>query len=84
VRSSQLTGRALEETLTTYQHLWNQVEAMEQETRAAATQDRPVEIRYDPAVVQAFIAHLPDTLQADSRLGREFLQETLQHLRIRG
>ena len=64
MRSSQLTGLALEETLTTYQQFWNQVEAMEQETRAAAAQDRPVEIRYDPAVVQAFIAHLPDTLQA--------------------
>ena len=82
VRGGRLTGRALEETVATYQQLWNQVEAMEQETRAAATQDRPVEIHYDPAVVQEFIAHLPDTLHADVRLGREFLQETLQNVRI--
>ena len=32
---TRLTGRALDETLGTYQQLWNQVEAMEQEARAA-------------------------------------------------
>lgn len=82
VRSGRLTGRALEETLTTYQQLWNQVETMEKENRTAIAQDRPVEIHYDPTVVQEFLAHLPETLHTDIRLGREFLQETLQHVRI--
>ncbi|PWB79905.1 MAG: hypothetical protein C3F08_05580 [Candidatus Methylomirabilota bacterium] len=75
-------GFSLEETLTTYQQLWDQVETIEQKTRTSDGQDRPTEIRYDAAVVREFITRLPDILQADVRLGREFLQETLQHVRI--
>jgi hypothetical protein len=59
------------------------VEAFEQEARvAAAPQGQPGEFRYDPAVVRTFAAKLPESLQADVRLGREFLQEDLEQVRI--
>jgi hypothetical protein len=40
------------------------------------------EIHYDRAVVEDFVARLPEALRADLRLGREFLRETLQYVRI--
>jgi hypothetical protein len=50
--------------------------------RAVTAEDRPAEIHYDPAKVIDFTAHVSEVLYANVRLGREFLQEALQHMRI--
>ena len=41
-----------------------------------------IEIRYDRGVMEDFVARLPEALRKDVRLGREFLRETLRHVRI--
>src|SRR5215470_3902734 len=40
------------------------------------------EIQYDRAVVEDFVSRLPEALRADISLGREFLRETLQFVRV--
>jgi site-specific DNA recombinase len=81
IQQGRLQGRALEEALGTYQRIWGQVEQLEQ-AQAATPQSTPIEIQYDRAVVEDFVARLPEALRADIRLGREFLRETLRHVRI--
>ena len=81
VQQGRLQGRALEEALSTYQRIWAQVEQLEQE-EPANPESAPTEIHYDRAVVEDFVARLPEALRADVRLGREFLRETLRHVRI--
>src|SRR5262245_1058441 len=81
IQQGRLQGRALEEALSTYQSIWAQVERLEHEL--TATRDSAgTEIHYDRAVVEDFVARLPEALRADVRLGREFLRETLRHVRI--
>lgn len=41
-----------------------------------------MEIRYDRTVVEDFVAHLPEALRGEVRLGREFLRETLKYARV--
>src|SRR6516162_5733313 len=41
-----------------------------------------MEIHYDRAVVKDFVSRLPEALRADVGLGREFLRETLQYVRV--
>ena len=81
IQQGRLQGRALEEALGTYQRIWAQVDQLEQE-QPANTECAPAEIHYDRAVVEDFVARLPEALRADIRLGREFLRETLRHVRI--
>jgi len=81
IQQGRLQGRALEEALGAYQRIWAQVEQLEQE-QAAKPESAPIEIHYDRAVVEDFVARLPEALRADVRLGREFLRETLRHVRI--
>jgi site-specific DNA recombinase len=81
IQQGHLHGRALEEALGTYQRIWAKVEQLEQE-RPADPDFVATEIRYDRAVVEDFVARLPEALRADVRLGREFLRETLQYVRI--
>ncbi len=81
IQQGRLQGRALEEALGTYQRIWAQVEELEQE-QPAKPKSAPIEIHYDRAVVEDFVARLPEALRADVRLGREFLRETLRHVRI--
>ena len=81
IQQGRLQGRALEEALSTYQRIWAQVEQLEQE-QPAKPESAPTEIHYDRAVVEDFVARLPEALRADVRLGREFLRETLRHVRI--
>ena len=81
IQQGRLQGRALEEALSTYQRIWVQVEQLEQE-QPANPEPASVEIHYDRAVVEDFVARLPEALRADVRLGREFLRETLRQVRI--
>jgi site-specific DNA recombinase len=81
IQQGYLQGRALEEALGTYQRIWAQVEQLEQE-QPENPESVPTEIHYDRAVVEDFVARLPEALRADVRLGREFLRETLRHIRI--
>ena len=81
IQQGRLQGRALEEALSTYQRIWAQVEQLEQE-QPENPESAPAEIHYDRAVVEDFVARLPEALRADIRLGREFLRETLRHVRI--
>ncbi len=81
IQQGRLRGRALEEALNTYQRIWAQVEHLEQE-QPANPESAPAEIHYDRAVVEDFVARLPEALRADVSLGREFLRETLRHVRI--
>jgi hypothetical protein len=81
IQRGRLQGRALEEALGTYQRIWAQVEQLEQE-QPAHPESAPIEIHYDRAVVEDFVARLPEALRADIRLGREFLRDTLRHVRI--
>ena len=81
IQQGRLQGRALEEALGAYQRIWAQVEQLEQE-QAAKPESAPIEIHYDRAVVEDFVARLPEALRADVRLGREFLRETLRYVRI--
>ncbi len=81
VKSGALGGRALEEALLSYQQIWDQVQSLEKEARS----DSPSpfkEVRYDRAVVEDFISRLPETLCAHVDLGREFLQQTLERIKI--
>lgn len=61
IQMGQLTGRALQEALASYQQLWSQVEAVEQELQAAPDRVRTPrgKIKYDPAVIRDFVAHPP-------------------------
>src|SRR5262249_60034661 len=81
IQQGRLQGRALEEALGTYQRIWAQVEQLEQE-QPATSASAPAEIHYDRAVVEDFVARLPEALRADVRLGREFLREPLRHVPI--
>ena len=81
IQQGHLKGRALEEALGAYQRIWAQVEQLEQE-QSAPPESAATEIRYDRAVVEDFVARLPEGLRADVRLGREFLRETLRYVRI--
>ena len=83
VRDGRLTGRALQEALATYQRLWEKVETRERRLpmpKYAVSQAS--EIEYDRAVVEDFASRLPEALQADVTLGREFLKETLRGIRV--
>jgi len=80
IQQGRLQGRALEEALSTYQRIWVQVEQLEQEQQANP-ESASVEIHYDRAVIEDFVARLPEALRADVRLGREFLRETLRQVR---
>ena len=82
IQQGRLQGRALQEALATYQRLWAQVEQLEQEPESSGSESAPVEIHYDRAVVKDFVSRLPEALRADVGLGREFLRETLQHVRV--
>jgi hypothetical protein len=81
IQQGRLQARALEEALGTYQRIWAQVEQLEQE-QPENPESAPTEIHYDRAVVEDFVARLPEALRTDVRLGREFLRETLRHVRI--
>ena len=81
IQQGRLQGRALEEALGTYQRIWAQVEQLEQE-QPANHESASIEIHYDRAVIEDFVARLPEALHADLRLGREFLRETLRHVRV--
>jgi hypothetical protein len=81
IQQGRLQGRALEEALGTYQRIWAEVEQLEQE-QPTNRESAPTEIHYDRAVVEDFVARLPEALRADVGLGREFLRETLRHVRI--
>lgn len=81
IKSGALGGRALEEALLSYQQIWDQVQSLEKEARS----DSPSflkEVRYDRAVVEDFLSRLPQTLCAHVDLGREFLQQTLERIKI--
>src|SRR5262249_31806318 len=82
IQQGRLEGRALQEALGTYQRAWAQVEQLEQEPQSTGRESSAVEIRYDPAVVEDFVTRLPEALRVDVRLGREFLRETLQYIRV--
>ena len=81
IQHGRLHGRALNEALQTYQAVSDQTEALERD-RNSTPEDQPSEIRYDRTVVTDFLARLPQALRADVRLGREFLRETLRHIRV--
>src|SRR5713101_7373207 len=81
IQHGRLQGRALDEALQTYQAVWDQAEALER-IRSSAREAQLSEIRYDRTVVADFLARLPQALRADVRLGREFLRETLRHIRV--
>ena len=81
IQQGRLQGRALEEALASYQQIWAQVEQLEQE-QPANPESASIEIHYDRAVIEDFVARLPEALRADVVLGREFLRETLRHVRI--
>ncbi len=81
VKSGALGGRALEEALLSYQQIWDQVQSLEKQTRSNSPSAFN-EIRYDRAVVEDFISRLPETLCAHVDLGREFLQQTLECIKI--
>src|SRR5262245_28028671 len=82
IQQGRLQGRALQEALATYQRFWAQVEQLEQEPESSGPESAPMEIHYDRAVVKDFVSSLPEALRADVGLGREFLRETLQHVRV--
>ena len=82
IRRGRLRGRAVEEALATYQQIWDQVEALERDRKEVLAEQAPTEIRYDRSVVEDFVAHLPEALRDEARLGREFLRETLKHVRV--
>ena len=66
----------------TYQQLWNQVESLEREVQPAAADTPTRGVRYDPAVLEHWLAELPTALRADVRLGREILTEMFENVRI--
>jgi site-specific DNA recombinase len=68
IQQGRLQGRALEEALSTYQEIWTQVEQLEQE-QPGNPESSPTEIQYDRAVVEDFVARLPEALRADIRVG---------------
>ena len=82
IQQGRLKGRALQEALGTYQRAWAQVEQLVQEPQSTGRESSAVEIRYDRAVVEDFVTRLPEALRVDVRLGREFLRETLQYVRV--
>jgi len=82
IQQGRLQGRALQEALSTYQDVWSRVEQLEQESQSAAVDSAPMEIHYDREVVEDFVTRLPEALRADTRLGREFLRETLHYVRV--
>jgi len=82
IRQGRLQGRALQEALGTFQDLWAQVEHLEQQAHYLGPDSAPTEIPYDRAVLKDFVSRLPEPLRADIGLGREFLRETLQHVRV--
>ena len=81
IQHGRLQGRALDDALQTYQAVWDQAEALELAGHSAPPA-QPVEIRYDRTVVVDFGTRLPEALRADVRLGREFLRETVRHIRV--
>ncbi len=84
IRRGRLRGRALDEALSAYQALWDQVEALEHKQLSDSHKRTSAAIRYDRTVVEDFFAHLPDALRSDVRSGREFLRETLREIRVAG
>jgi site-specific DNA recombinase len=81
VKSAALRGRALEEALLSYQRIWDQVQSLEKEARSDFLSPL-TEVRYDRTVVEDFVTRLPEVLCADVSLGREFLRETLEQIRV--
>ncbi len=84
IRQGRLRGRALDESLSTYQALWDEVSSLERQQLSDSPSCASSEIRYDRVVLEDFLAHLSDGLRADVRSGREFLQETLKQIRVAG
>lgn len=84
IRQGRLRGRALDEALSAYQAVWDQVEMLERDQLSVSRNRASAEIRYDRTVVEDFLAHLPDALRSDVRLGREFLHDTLKQIRVAG
>ena len=82
IQQGRLQGRALQEALGTYQRAWAQVEQLEQESQSPGPDSAATEIHYDRAVVKDFVSSLPEALRTDVGLGREFLRETLQYVRV--
>lgn len=81
IKSSTLSGRALEEAMAAYQEIWDQIQTVELEPHSPSSP--PVtELRYDRSVVNDFISRLPETLRVNVDLGREFLREVLEQIRI--
>jgi len=83
IEKGHLSERALREALGRYQQLWEQISILEATPPSVVRGAQSVEIRYDAAVLQDFIEHLPDALRADVSLGREFIHQTLKAIRIR-
>ena len=81
IQHGRLRGRALDDALQTYQAVWDQAETLELAGRSAPPA-QPLEIRYDRSVVADLLTRLPQALRADVPLGREFLRETLKHIRV--
>jgi site-specific DNA recombinase len=84
IRQGRLQARALEEALSAYQALWDEVSSLEREQLSASRSRACSEIRYDRTVLDDFLAHLPDGLRSNIRSGREFLHETLKQVRVAG
>jgi Recombinase zinc beta ribbon domain/Recombinase len=84
IRQGRLRGRALDEALSAFQAVWDQVETLERDELSVSRNRASAEIRYDRTVVEDFLAPLPDGLRADVRSGREFLRETLKQIRVAG
>jgi site-specific DNA recombinase len=82
IQQGRLKGRALQEALGTYQQVWDEVERLEQKPQLPGSESLAMEIHYDRAVVEDFVARLPEALRTDIRLGREFLRETLEYVRV--
>jgi DNA invertase Pin-like site-specific DNA recombinase len=82
IRDGRLSGRALEEALHTYQTLWDRIELLERQPTTGANQSTPSVIQYDQSVVDDFLSHLPEAVQVDISLGREFLRDFISEVRI--
>jgi site-specific DNA recombinase len=82
IEKGHLEGRALQEALARYQHLWDRISALDTTARPSEP-SKIAEIRYDPAVLADFIRHLPEGLRSDLASGREFVHQALRSIRIK-
>jgi len=81
IKNSTLDGRALEEAMAAYQEIWDQIQTVELEHHSRGSAPY-TELRYDRSVVNDFISRLHETLGVNVELGREFLREVLDQIRI--